>query len=766
MKAKHVFTTLGLALVMSLGVGAGLLHQYEFKQAKADETTTLYCKMTYDWWKADGAAIGVHYWGGSSSTDWPGVRGTAVQTDVDVWKFEIPSNSTGFVFLRINGGTGAVEDWGAKTADLSFEVGMNLYTITSSSAVWGNPGVAGSWSAYVEPAEVTKYSVDVYVDGVKRGTEQIIEGALPSPELTVYGKGFDGWYSIAACTGDKVTGITSNTSVYGTTFNLPQWSYTLDTFMVSTTFTNKYLYAFESNDRHNAAWPGEEIDGNTIIVPNDAKIVINNGGPAQTEDITQSCVANDILRILNDRDGSDHYRTAWRSSLDEPYNEGYYICGEFSSNPCWTYDDAERMTDTTGENVAYELNFLLAVGDELRVRSFYTDRTPYDQWATLGDNGYADPTTGWGEKHGDNFRATKAGYYDIYAKYINDEFMFFVAEHYVEPVYTLKVANGEALSLVPNEGTEYKLIGVDLTAKQKITVYADGVEIPDMQAKLVRNNNLDSFCKVLVNTNAADIYVDVSAKTIWVSGMPTGGYHILKNGTTLVQMTHTDAYDGFNQYCSELLTFAQNDTIEFIDAERTGNENTLPVVFHINTINAGGLGDHFEIVDGIMKCKTACSASVYMKLKSGLDEVYFGAVEQYITDAEAFAEGFNSAIGGVCKEDGTTNRSSLETAWAAQSEAFTALTAEAKAEVKKGSLSTVQAIRDCAEKYESVYRLRKLGSGWNLDNFLELTISSNRIGLAVNNNNYIILVAVISTCAIIASAGITLYFLRKKKYSK
>ena len=165
MKAKHVFTTLGLALVMGIGVGAGVLHSNEVKPADATGNTTLYCKMEYSWWTADSAAVAVHYWGGSSGTSYPGERGTSVGDNT--WQFEVPSDSTGFMFVRVNGGTGAVSDWGAKTADLTFVDGKNLYTITSSEAVWGNPGVSGEWSVYNAPVT---YSVDVYVEGEKRGT--------------------------------------------------------------------------------------------------------------------------------------------------------------------------------------------------------------------------------------------------------------------------------------------------------------------------------------------------------------------------------------------------------------------------------------------------------------------------------------------------------------------------------------------------------------------------------------------------------------------
>lgn len=162
MKGKHVFFTLALSLTMGLGVVASLAAHKEMRRAEAADPVTVYCKMTYSWWTKDSAAIGVHYWGGTSAgTSWPGNLGTAVATDPGVWKFSVPSDVTGLQFTRVNP-SDATDYWGAKTANLTLQDGKNLYTITSSSEVWGDPGVTGAWSAgYVEPAVASKYYVSI-----------------------------------------------------------------------------------------------------------------------------------------------------------------------------------------------------------------------------------------------------------------------------------------------------------------------------------------------------------------------------------------------------------------------------------------------------------------------------------------------------------------------------------------------------------------------------------------------------------------------------
>lgn len=112
---------------------------------------TVYCKAAQAWWKEDNAAVGIYAFKGDvQNAAWPGVRMTAVEGETDLWKADIDTAMYAkIIFTRVNA-SGDIADWGAKTADLTVPADKDLYTITSTSAVWGNPGVAGEWSVYGE----------------------------------------------------------------------------------------------------------------------------------------------------------------------------------------------------------------------------------------------------------------------------------------------------------------------------------------------------------------------------------------------------------------------------------------------------------------------------------------------------------------------------------------------------------------------------------------------------------------------------------------
>ena len=148
---KKIFTLFAaLAMVMSMSAA----------------TKTIYCKMAQSWWKADGAAVGAYAWkdGGATNANYPGVRMTKVEGEADLWSIDIDASKFNkIIFTRVNG-SGTVSDWGAKTANQNIPTDdKNLFTITSSSAVWGDPGCTGTWSTYAPDAPKTYKDITITV---------------------------------------------------------------------------------------------------------------------------------------------------------------------------------------------------------------------------------------------------------------------------------------------------------------------------------------------------------------------------------------------------------------------------------------------------------------------------------------------------------------------------------------------------------------------------------------------------------------------------
>ena len=159
---------------------AWVLNKIEFYSYAAGGETpstikTLYCKVAQDWWKTDGAAVGVYAFadGDVKNAEWPGVRMTAVEGENDLWKADIDiAKYEKIIFTRVNA-SGDIADWGAKTADLEIPADKDLYTITSTEAVWGDPGVAGEWSVYGEEPVVVEPTLanGFYLIGKINGVE-------------------------------------------------------------------------------------------------------------------------------------------------------------------------------------------------------------------------------------------------------------------------------------------------------------------------------------------------------------------------------------------------------------------------------------------------------------------------------------------------------------------------------------------------------------------------------------------------------------------
>ena len=194
-----------VSAVALLGAGALALAPKKAESVSA-ANRTLYCRCAQSWWKADDAAVGAYYWGGTNGTSWPGARMTPVDGETDLWSIDIPDDHTSVIFTRVNG-SGDVAYWGAKTDDLTIPTdGKNCFTITQSTAAWDGALSAGEWGTYPSSAEkcnINKYEV---LDGVAAdspfATEKVDKGSTYDVPANRFKSGysFEGWYTNPGCT--------------------------------------------------------------------------------------------------------------------------------------------------------------------------------------------------------------------------------------------------------------------------------------------------------------------------------------------------------------------------------------------------------------------------------------------------------------------------------------------------------------------------------------------------------------------------------------
>ncbi len=95
----------------------------------------IYCQMEHSWWTTSNASIKIHYWGGSSSTIFPGILMNRIEDGSTIWYADIPDDATGCIFSRHS--ADGTADWNARTKDQAIPTnGFNMCYITNTEQLW------------------------------------------------------------------------------------------------------------------------------------------------------------------------------------------------------------------------------------------------------------------------------------------------------------------------------------------------------------------------------------------------------------------------------------------------------------------------------------------------------------------------------------------------------------------------------------------------------------------------------------------------------
>ena len=456
----------------------------------------------------------------------------------------------------------------------------------------------------------------------------------------------------------------------------------------------------------------------------------------------------------------------WVIGGDSAEDGAVYLKGGFNS---WT---GFATKATTSDDITYTFaNLTLSANEELKAFVYDKDAGTHEDWIVPTDVecDHSDEypveavDDGFG---GYNAKVSTAGNYSLSINK-NTGVYSFVAKDYVAPVYTVKIGTDTPVAVTLNEGTEYQTGEMDFVAGKAVAVYKNGVADDSFHLKVVGNNNVTTDGKVLINAHGR-VYIDISAKTIFVGGLAFGGYHLVVNGTFVKMTKNNEPLDPtFREYYSELIEFKQNDIVRFVDTTGDNPDADYANVFDISKINPDSV-EGFTVVGDSLKASKDLTCSVYLKLKTDNDEVYFGTYKEEVALAKNFAKSFTDAFDAICKESGQDDAyvTALAAEWQSQKSAFNGLVEKVQDVLKEATKShSVEEIADFISAYEYIAKKynTRLGEGYN---FLskDLGLSSNAITRTMNIRNSTTLIVVLaSTVTAITAVGLFLLIKRRKE---
>lgn len=430
---------------------------------------------------------------------------------------------------------------------------------------------------------------------------------------------------------------------------------------------------------------------------------------------------------------------------DIPTKEGYYICGLDG----FRYENATEMTSVVdpgeGENVAYYMNLSVKANDEIIVRSYFEDQEPKDRWSEPGDDF---SKIDYGERDGNNFKFLKDGYYDIYAKYVGENFRFFVAQH-VEShsvALTAVLFNGKI-----SEGSQ------DLAPQ----IAYEGQEF---EPELAREGYV--LLATYTDEEMEHVYVPAEIKSddvhLYAKYMKVGFYVIAEKDNWKLEeaLPMNTAGIADTNKAEAYLNVKENELYSFVEYKADGT-----------MAGQSGLG---EGVDPLLATYDETEGGRVKFLKDASVAVYFGKDNNiYLNEGlVAFLTNFKSDVGGVCltldpkasEEQKAAYMTALKAAWGRQAVAFNNLTADEKAEFNKETHD--ESIKVLYEEMTAMYDyiIHKYGTSefndfiWNQN---IKAVGNSMPELSTDSNVMLIVIITISAVSV-ASLG-ALLILKKKK---
>lgn len=592
------------------------------------------------------------------------------------------------------------------------------------------------------------------LDGSKVADASLQKGTYtPANPTAPSGYTFGGWYTNQACTNAWGGTLTADVTLYA---KFETQLTKLGTPVLTKGSDNSITWSPVAN----ASSYDVTVDGVTTSYATSATLKVDGLHKPGSHTISVKAVGDGITYADGDS-ASESYSIA----------EGFFLFGtgryDASADASYIYP----MVESAGK---YSVDVALAANDEFEAVYAHSDETI--DWQdfnsfTMDPKEAAQFPVSRTSETSKSMKASRAGNYRVTLEFKDGElgaFYTIKALDYVEN-YKLVVGSTE-YNLVQNAGNEYKAVNVNLT-RGDVLGFKDNGSVQSSTAKVIYNNNLDSSKKVFFSASNVTVYVDVVTGTIFAEGMPNigEGYHVVKNGSSIITMTHNEnpSDPSYTEWYTNVTSFAANDVLTFLDKKASGE--VLPVEFKIATINAGGLGNKFEVTADGIKAKEAVDTAIYLKLKSGADEVYFGEVSEAELKARQFASDFLTAINNVCDPQGvTTDTDDLADAWADQVTAFGKLIKGAQDILKAATAGdSVKEIRDFIAQY--TYVLTKYGKHFDAStrDFLSKGITPNPVAenhllFTKDSTTTIAMVTIIAVVGLTAIGSVV--YLRARKH--